>query len=463
MKLHAKYQSQFFDKRHYCCRKDASCWLFCVFPNDRNMYNKVLVDTSKPFCVSCAVKKVKEDTEDEDTKKIGKHSVGFLFRSEFVDYLHCLDLLTDNNGVGKIFRKEGLAVINMDDHHYYTVLLDQLKNTISGLNVTFELLAHNFETTSNHNKGKNHSHRSWYQVYPMGAEDDLNKKNTLLMNHGFAISNVKTFVQKVIFPQEHFSCVAVNNFVNHNVGMKSLTEEDIKEEVKVGKTKNFYGPSNSVLRLQKINALAKGKTLTVPQQAHVDDLDTQIVFLMVLECFDSYNFQYIPKSHNIQSHDFNFAIPNAAIENVEIKKNQLLVFAGRLIHRGGVTSHRNSNVKYLKNTIAKENQEKKEKDSTLERSKTVWFSQFKDDEDTSMKIPTDLSLQFSCLYEPVNSGSDVGRSEPSWYKNTTENSTKESDEYLKCNSPPYLTEKFNDNEKFTKFVSGLRVSKRKQC
>ena len=83
MKLHAKYQSQFFKKRHYCCRKDASCWLFCVFPNDWNMYDKVLVDTSKPFCVSCAVKKVKEDTEDEDTKKIADVLLDFCTEVNF--------------------------------------------------------------------------------------------------------------------------------------------------------------------------------------------------------------------------------------------------------------------------------------------------------------------------------------------------------------------------------------------
>ena len=58
----------------------------------------------------------------------------------------------------------------------------------------------------------------------MGTEDDHNKKNHLLTKHGVAISKVKTVVERLISPQEHFVSVAINNLDN-------LTKDNLKKSI----------------------------------------------------------------------------------------------------------------------------------------------------------------------------------------------------------------------------------------
>ena len=352
------------------------------------------------YCKKCAIKAIEEDTQSY---------VGFLLTKEAEDYK-----VTCAKNIHADYMKNGYAIA--DEDKVITTMKHVIASSLESWipETGMELLKHNM--SRERNKGLSSiDGRTWYNVWPgenqnRSTVDTTSRCTTKLKANTrtedtkktSVMKPIQTFLEKNVFPHEHFARCAVHN--------KRFYKND-KDNAK-----------HDLLTLYGFNTLAKCPTacggMDFRQHMHTDGCGYKVLVVIVLQCLgEKYHFHTVPGSHNLlkkheNMHDTHkmeknheaVALPSNCIEDVFLKQDQMMIFTESLIHAGG------------KSSLNKEKYDEYIKSEQGAKLKKANFTCFKGD--IKENEPCDLSIQLDFVYNPIlTADADSGRPEPRWYKN----------------------------------------------
>ena len=216
------------------------------------------------------------------------------------------------------------------------------------------------------------------------------------------IKPIQTFLEKNVFPHEHYARLAV-----HNKRVCKNAKDDAKHDL---------------LTLYGFNTLAKCPTpcggMDFRQHMHTDGSEYKVLVIIVLRCLGGkYHFHTVPESHNLlrkhvtkhetdkikKNHEA-VVLPWKCIEDEFLEQDQMMIFTESLIHARGKSSLNEKEYKEYFNS---------EEGKKLPKTNFKCF-----DREILKREPCDLSIQLDFAYNPIlTADADGGRPEPKWYKN----------------------------------------------
>lgn len=242
------------------------------------------------------------------------------------------------------------------------------------------------------------THRRWKHIYPT-------RRKTTDSSIGNQVSQIQTYLSKILFTHEHFALMA-------KWGGLNLTSDSNERTQRISELQRF----KQILKIDDINVLVKGHFLLEAQSLHVDGCGLKLIVIYVDKCNEDdgagYKFFYIDGSHRMlgehKKHAQTSQLPMKEVTEKTVKPGDCIVLFESTIHGGGPSSS-------FESICGEEATQDSKRYKRLHLEQFRWFG---NGTSSPGLLPVDVSFQFTFnLYACPSADSAPNRTN-TWYSKT---------------------------------------------